>query len=135
MAFYRILQLIWHSNVTSLPKFLIFFITFVCLFVIPLTVPMYFWCQILGRFNRARAAQLILPHYECQTPLFMPVGTQGKSMLGVGRTLLISVSYLLLLLISYFVFLFQSKVSVDSIHNLEHYTLYLFGTLFYESTF
>ncbi|XP_015072186.1 queuine tRNA-ribosyltransferase catalytic subunit 1-like isoform X2 [Solanum pennellii] len=33
--------------------------------------------EILGRFNRARAAQLILPHYECQTPLFMPVGTQG----------------------------------------------------------
>ncbi|KAL4375080.1 hypothetical protein AHAS_Ahas05G0246000 [Arachis hypogaea] len=33
--------------------------------------------QILGRFNRARAAQLTLPHFVCQTPLFMPVGTQG----------------------------------------------------------
>ncbi|GAB4861301.1 hypothetical protein Ancab_036463 [Ancistrocladus abbreviatus] len=33
--------------------------------------------EILGRFNRARAAQLTLPHYVCQTPLFMPVGTQG----------------------------------------------------------
>ncbi|KAF5955329.1 hypothetical protein HYC85_008185 [Camellia sinensis] len=32
--------------------------------------------QILGRFNRARAAQLTLPHFVCQTPLFMPVGTQ-----------------------------------------------------------
>ncbi|KAL1342101.1 hypothetical protein AAHE18_09G134400 [Arachis hypogaea] len=32
---------------------------------------------ILGRFNRARAAQLTLPHFVCQTPLFMPVGTQG----------------------------------------------------------
>lgn len=33
--------------------------------------------QILGRFNRARAARLTLPHFTCQTPLFMPVGTQG----------------------------------------------------------
>ncbi|KAK6130725.1 hypothetical protein DH2020_035513 [Rehmannia glutinosa] len=33
--------------------------------------------KILGRFNRARAAQLTLPHFVCQTPLFMPVGTQG----------------------------------------------------------
>eukprot|EP00268_Persea_americana_P020310 TRINITY_DN20510_c0_g1_i30.p1 TRINITY_DN20510_c0_g1~~TRINITY_DN20510_c0_g1_i30.p1 ORF type:complete len:212 (-),score=22.97 TRINITY_DN20510_c0_g1_i30:834-1469(-) len=33
--------------------------------------------EILGRFNRARAAQLTLPHFVCQTPLFMPVGTQG----------------------------------------------------------
>ncbi|KAK1288544.1 hypothetical protein QJS10_CPB19g01369 [Acorus calamus] len=33
--------------------------------------------EILGRFNRARAARLTLPHFICQTPLFMPVGTQG----------------------------------------------------------
>jgi tRNA-guanine family transglycosylase len=33
--------------------------------------------QVLGRFNRARAARLTLPHFTCQTPLFMPVGTQG----------------------------------------------------------
>ncbi|XP_042516280.1 queuine tRNA-ribosyltransferase catalytic subunit 1-like isoform X4 [Macadamia integrifolia] len=33
--------------------------------------------EVLGRFNRARAAQLTLPHWVCQTPLFMPVGTQG----------------------------------------------------------
>ena len=33
--------------------------------------------QVIGRFNRARAAQLTLPHFVCQTPLFMPVGTQG----------------------------------------------------------
>ncbi|KAL4196411.1 hypothetical protein AMTRI_Chr04g183020 [Amborella trichopoda] len=32
---------------------------------------------VLARFNRARAAQLTLPHFTCQTPLFMPVGTQG----------------------------------------------------------
>ncbi|URE16169.1 hypothetical protein MUK42_11588 [Musa troglodytarum] len=31
----------------------------------------------LGKFNRARAARLTLPHFICQTPLFMPVGTQG----------------------------------------------------------
>ncbi|KAK9110749.1 hypothetical protein Sjap_018809 [Stephania japonica] len=33
--------------------------------------------EVLGRFNRARAAKLTLPHFICQTPLFMPVGTQG----------------------------------------------------------
>ncbi|KVH98551.1 Queuine/other tRNA-ribosyltransferase, partial [Cynara cardunculus var. scolymus] len=33
--------------------------------------------EVLGRFNRARAAQLTLPHFVCETPLFMPVGTQG----------------------------------------------------------
>ncbi|KAL6846175.1 hypothetical protein ACP4OV_023623 [Aristida adscensionis] len=33
--------------------------------------------EILGRFNRARAARLTLPHFTCQTPIFMPVGTQG----------------------------------------------------------
>jgi len=36
------------------------------------------YVQILGRFNRARAAQLTLPHFVCQAPLFMPVGTQGN---------------------------------------------------------
>ncbi|XP_065015182.1 uncharacterized protein LOC135642724 isoform X2 [Musa acuminata AAA Group] len=33
--------------------------------------------EVLGKFNRARAARLTLPHFICQTPLFMPVGTQG----------------------------------------------------------
>ncbi|XP_078441281.1 uncharacterized protein LOC144711223 isoform X2 [Wolffia australiana] len=33
--------------------------------------------EVIGRFNRARASQLTLPHYVCHTPLFMPVGTQG----------------------------------------------------------
>lgn len=33
--------------------------------------------EVLGRFNRARAARLTLPHFVCETPLFMPVGTQG----------------------------------------------------------
>lgn len=42
---------------------------------------MIFLAQILGRFNRARAARLTLPHYVCQTPLFMPVGTQGQNAL------------------------------------------------------
>ncbi|XP_026433170.1 queuine tRNA-ribosyltransferase catalytic subunit 1-like isoform X6 [Papaver somniferum] len=32
--------------------------------------------EVLGRCNRARASKLTLPHFECQTPLFMPVGTQ-----------------------------------------------------------
>jgi hypothetical protein len=38
---------------------------------------LFLFLQILGRFNRARAARLTLPHFTCQTPLFMPVGTQG----------------------------------------------------------
>ncbi|KAI3895224.1 hypothetical protein MKX03_001774 [Papaver bracteatum] len=33
--------------------------------------------MVLGRCNHARASKLTLPHFECQTPLFMPVGTQG----------------------------------------------------------
>lgn len=33
--------------------------------------------EILGKFKRARASRLTLPHFVCQTPLFMPVGTQG----------------------------------------------------------
>ncbi|KAL6179417.1 hypothetical protein ACLB2K_050932 [Fragaria x ananassa] len=39
--------------------------------------PMALRFEVLARFNRARAAQLTLPHFVCQTPLFMPVGTQG----------------------------------------------------------
>lgn len=27
--------------------------------------------------GRARAARMTLPHYVCETPMFMPVGTQG----------------------------------------------------------
>lgn len=33
--------------------------------------------EVLARHNRARASRLTLPHFECETPLFMPVGTQG----------------------------------------------------------
>ncbi|KAH7440932.1 hypothetical protein KP509_03G016600 [Ceratopteris richardii] len=33
--------------------------------------------EVLARFNRARASRLTLPHSQCETPLFMPVGTQG----------------------------------------------------------
>ncbi|KAG0586949.1 hypothetical protein KC19_2G130200 [Ceratodon purpureus] len=33
--------------------------------------------EVLARHNRARASRLTLPHFEAQTPLFMPVGTQG----------------------------------------------------------
>ncbi|GAQ88784.1 Queuine tRNA-ribosyltransferase [Klebsormidium nitens] len=34
--------------------------------------------EVLARSGRARASQLTLPHYECATPMFMPVGTQGS---------------------------------------------------------
>ncbi|XP_078163286.1 uncharacterized protein LOC144558336 isoform X4 [Carex rostrata] len=33
--------------------------------------------EVMGRFNRARASKLTLPHFVVQTPMFMPVGTQG----------------------------------------------------------
>jgi len=34
--------------------------------------------QVLARQNRARASILKLPHYDCRTPMFMPVGTNGS---------------------------------------------------------
>eukprot|EP00897_Mesotaenium_endlicherianum_P002042 jgi/Mesen1/1866/ME000143S00917 len=33
--------------------------------------------EVLARYKRARASKMTLPHYECYTPMFMPVGTQG----------------------------------------------------------
>jgi len=33
---------------------------------------------IVGKWNRARVAKLELPHHTCDTPMFMPVGTQGS---------------------------------------------------------
>jgi len=33
--------------------------------------------EIVGRWGKARAAKLTLPHHCCNTPMFMPVGTQG----------------------------------------------------------
>lgn len=34
--------------------------------------------NILARQGRARASVLRLPHYDCRTPMFMPVGTNGS---------------------------------------------------------
>lgn len=33
--------------------------------------------EVLAKCGRARVAKLHLPHYTCDTPMFMPVGTQG----------------------------------------------------------
>ncbi|CAM6105480.1 unnamed protein product [Calypogeia fissa] len=33
--------------------------------------------EVLATYNRARASRLTLPHYVVETPMFMPVGTQG----------------------------------------------------------
>lgn len=33
--------------------------------------------EILGKFNKARACRLILPHGEAETPVYMPVGTKA----------------------------------------------------------
>ncbi|KAL4457743.1 hypothetical protein ABPG75_012608 [Micractinium tetrahymenae] len=34
--------------------------------------------QVLAQCGRARASRMTLPHYVCETPMFMPVGTQGS---------------------------------------------------------
>lgn len=34
--------------------------------------------QVRATAGRARAAQMQLPHFLCETPMFMPVGTQGE---------------------------------------------------------
>jgi queuine tRNA-ribosyltransferase len=33
--------------------------------------------QVLAEQGRARTATMKLPHYTAETPMFMPVGTQG----------------------------------------------------------
>jgi len=33
--------------------------------------------KIEAEWGQARAGRLKLPHFECETPIFMPVGTQG----------------------------------------------------------
>ncbi|KAK9067792.1 hypothetical protein SSX86_011903 [Deinandra increscens subsp. villosa] len=61
-----------HSNILPFHSVLCFPLLFAVSFV-----SMALRFEILGRFNRARAARLTLPHFLCATPLFMPVGTQG----------------------------------------------------------
>ena len=39
--------------------------------------PIGFQFQVLHTDGRARYTNLTLPHYDCFTPMFMPVGTQG----------------------------------------------------------
>lgn len=34
--------------------------------------------KVLGKWNKARASVLTLPHHTVKTPVFMPVGTQGS---------------------------------------------------------
>lgn len=36
-----------------------------------------FQVRAVAKTGRARAAQMQLPHFLCETPMFMPVGTQG----------------------------------------------------------
>jgi hypothetical protein len=33
--------------------------------------------EIVSVWNRSRVTKLKLPHFICETPMFMPVGTQG----------------------------------------------------------
>lgn len=39
------------------------------------------WCisQVVAEQGRARTARMTLPHFTAETPMFMPVGTQGMS--------------------------------------------------------
>ena len=34
--------------------------------------------QVIAQCGRARSSRMTLPHHECRTPMFMPVGTQGS---------------------------------------------------------
>jgi tRNA-guanine family transglycosylase len=34
---------------------------------------------VIAKWNKARVGKLELPHHICDTPMFMPVGTQGMS--------------------------------------------------------
>lgn len=34
--------------------------------------------RVVAQCGRARSSRMTLPHYECHTPMFMPVGTQGS---------------------------------------------------------
>lgn len=36
------------------------------------------WPQVTAMQGRARVAKMTLPHFVAETPMFMPVGTQGK---------------------------------------------------------
>ena len=40
--------------------------------------------QVRATAGRARAAQMQLPHFLCETPMFMPVGTQGLQPVTTG---------------------------------------------------
>ncbi len=42
--------------------------------------------EIIATWRKARVTRLKLPHYTCDTPMFMPVGTQATV-----RLLLISI--------------------------------------------
>lgn len=35
--------------------------------------------EVLAQCGRARASRMTLPHYVCEAPMFMPVGTQGAT--------------------------------------------------------
>lgn len=44
----------------------------------------YLWAvQVLAEQGRARASRMTLPHNVCYTPMFMPVGTQGKHCIAI----------------------------------------------------
>lgn len=66
--------------------------------------------QILGRFNRARAARLTLPHFTCQTPLFMPVGTQGLFLVFLYAS---SVCHFFLILYGYAICICYVRIEIN----------------------
>ena len=34
--------------------------------------------KVIARCGRARSSRMKVPHFTCETPMFMPVGTQGS---------------------------------------------------------
>jgi hypothetical protein len=35
--------------------------------------------RVVAKCGRARSSRMKLPHFDCETPMFMPVGTQGAA--------------------------------------------------------
>lgn len=46
---------------------------------LPSTISPALQFEVVAQCGRARTARMTLPHYVCDTPMFMPVGTQGTT--------------------------------------------------------
>ncbi|MCO5581784.1 hypothetical protein L7F22_035673 [Adiantum nelumboides] len=76
--------------------------------------------EVLGKFNRARASRLTLPHFQCETPLFMPVGTQG-TIKGLTNTQLEDVGCQIILGNTYHLALRPGAELIDELGGLHNF--------------